>query len=87
MAGGTVKRAPCRKLQGGNDSLSLHKVAIGKRVIGFSPERGRVLSGVSPQSRLQGAQRRLQSPGCELTQEAFILQLVPATVSSCVPPP
>lgn len=44
---GTVVRPPCRKLQGGNDSLSLHKVVIGKGVIGFSLERGRPLSWVN----------------------------------------
>lgn len=72
---GTGERPPCRKLQGGNDSLSLHKVAIGKRVTGCSPERGRVLSGVSPRGRLRGAQRPLRSAGREPSQKALKLQL------------
>lgn len=85
VAGGTVGRAPCRKLQGGNDSLSLHKVVIGKRVIGFSAERGRVLSRVSPPSRLQGARWPLQSSGRGLGQEALTAQLVPATSALGLP--
>lgn len=43
---GILERPPCRKLQGRNDSLSLHQVVIGKRVIGFSLERG----GTCPRS-------------------------------------
>jgi hypothetical protein len=39
-----IERLPCRKLQGGNNSLSLHKVVIRKPVIGFSIERDSVLS-------------------------------------------
>lgn len=72
--------------------MSLHKVAIGKRVTGFSPERGRVLSGVSPQRH--GSV--FQSTGRELSQKALKLQLVQAasalaSISSSVeytcPPP
>lgn len=65
--------------------MSLHKVVIGKRVIGFSPERGRVLSRVSPPSRLQGAQWPLRNSGHGLSQEELTAQLVLATSALGLP--
>lgn len=66
---GTAERPPCRKLQGANDSLSLHQVVIGQRVIGFSLERGRARPGSVLGAHPHSSGREL-STGSTLTLSA-----------------